>query len=98
MARMNYSSQRWKEKRMKILRRDKYMDRIEARYGRAVEATIVHHIYPSEDYPEYAYEDWNLISVSNKTHAALHLPNSGQLSDKGKELMEKTRAPRKEKK
>lgn len=86
---MNYGSKRWKKKREKILRRDKYIDKIKSRYGITVEATIVHHIYPSEDYPEYAWEDWNLISVSASTHRELHKLD-GSLSEKGIELMTRT--------
>lgn len=86
---MDYGSTRWKAKRNHILRRDKYKDKIESRYGRAVAATIVHHIYPSDEYPEYAWEDWNLISVSSSTHQKLH-NRDGSLSDKGKELMART--------
>lgn len=80
---------RWKAKRNHILRRDKYKDKIEARYGRAVEATIVHHIYPSDEYPQYAWEDWNLISVNPSTHQKLH-NRDGSLSEKGIELMKRT--------
>ena len=52
-----YTSDKWRRKRKRILRRDGYMDQIEKRYGRMVEATIVHHIFPLEDFPEYAYAD-----------------------------------------
>lgn len=86
---MDYGSVRWKAKRNHILRRDKYKDKIEARYGRAVEATIVHHIYPSDEYPQYAWEDWNLVSVSPSTHQKLH-NRDGSLSEKGIELMKRT--------
>ena len=52
---MDYKSKRWEKKREKILRRDKYLDKVAARYGRTEEAKLVHHIYPAEDYPEYAW-------------------------------------------
>ena len=51
---MNYGGQKWKRKREHILKLDGYKDRVAARYGRTVEATIVHHIDPAELYPEYA--------------------------------------------
>ena len=86
---MDYGSKRWKSKRLKILRRDKYKDKIRSRYGIAEAATIVHHIYPSDEYPEYAFSDWNLISVSPSTHQTLH-NRDGSLSDKGMELMKRT--------
>jgi 5-methylcytosine-specific restriction endonuclease McrA len=86
---MNYGSKQWKKKRNKILRRDKYKDKIKARFGITEDATIVHHIYPSDEYPEYAWEDWNLISVSNSTHRELH-KKDGSLTQKGIELMQRT--------
>ena len=87
---MDYKTKRWEKKREKILRRDKYLDKIAARYGRTEEAELVHHIYPAEDYPEYAWEDWNLISVSRKPHNKLHDRNTDKLTAEGTKLMERT--------
>lgn len=88
---MDYGSQKWKKKRQKILRLDGYKDRIAARYGRTIEASVVHHIYPSKTYPEYAWCDWNLISVSQGTHNMLENRATGELTKLGKELMEMTK-------
>lgn len=66
------------------------MDQVEKRYGRMIEAEMVHHIFPREEYPEYAMKDWNLVSVSYKTHKSLHNLD-GSLTKKGKELLERTR-------
>ena len=74
-----------------ILRMDGYRDVIAARYGRAEEATTVHHIYPSAQYPEYAWADWNLISVSQGTHNKLENRVTGELTEEGKRLMRKTK-------
>ncbi len=46
---------------------DGYRCRESARYGKRVEATTVHHVWPAEDYPEYAWELWNLISLSESS-------------------------------
>ena len=46
--------------------------------------------YPAEDYPEYAWEDWNLISVSRKTHNKLHDRNTDKLTAEGAKLLERT--------
>ena len=59
-----YGSQKWKNKRAHILRLDGYVDQYAKRWGRTLDAAIVHHIYPAAEYPEYAWEDWNLISIS----------------------------------
>lgn len=87
---MDYGSSKWKKKRIKILRLDGYRDVIASRYGRTEEATTVHHIYPSDAYPEYAWEDWNLISVSQGTHNKLENRVTGELTEEGKRLMRKT--------
>ena len=73
------------------MRMDGYRDVIAARYGRAEEATTVHHIYPSAQYPEYAWADWNLISVSQGTHNKLENRATGELTEEGKRLMRKTK-------
>lgn len=86
----NYSGIKWKKKRLKILRLDGYKDVIVARYGKIMEATIVHHIYPAEEYPEYAWCDWNLISVSMETHNKLENRTTGQLTKMGLDLMHRT--------
>lgn len=87
---MNYGTAKWKKKRLHILRLDGYRDVIAWRYGRTIEATTVHHIYPAKLYPEYAYCDWNLISVSTGTHNKLENRVTGELTELGRRLMEKT--------
>ena len=77
----DYGSRKWKKKREKILRLDGYKDVIAARYGRTIEAVIVHHIYPADEYPEYSMQDWNLISVSKETHNRLENRKTRELTD-----------------
>ena len=86
---MNYKSKRWKKMRASVLKRDGYQDRELARYGKNVPANTVHHIFPAENYPEYQWEPWNLVSVSSKTHNELHDRNTGALTDKGMELLQR---------
>lgn len=86
-----YNSGRWRKKREHILRLDKYKDKVEERYGRARDANLVHHIYPRNMYPEYEWEDWNLISVSKSTHQRLHDRNGDKLSKEGMALMRRTK-------
>lgn len=87
---MDYGSSKWKKKRAHILRLDKYKDRIAQRYGKTIEATTVHHIYPVDDYPEYAWDDWNLISISTATHNKLHERETKRLTAEGIALMNRT--------
>ena len=66
------------------------MCQISKRYGKLVQANTVHHIFPREDYPEYEWCDWNLISVSNEVHNRLHDRISGELTEEGTALMIRT--------
>lgn len=84
-----YDTKRWHRKREHILRLDGYKDQIARRYGRTEEAVAVHHIYPRKDFPQYAMADWNLISVSRRTHNQLE-DFDGNLTAEGKALMERT--------
>lgn len=86
----DYNSPKWRRKRLKILRLDGYKCRIASMFGRTEEAVVVHHIYPAEIYPEYAYCDWNLISVSKASHNKLENRNTKELTDLGLQLMERT--------
>ena len=88
-----YDSRRWKEKRKHILLRDKWTDQVALRDGLKIEANIVHHILPREEYPQYQLCDWNLISVSADTHKKrLHEKYTGKLTRLGKGLMYETAA------
>ncbi|MDF2531626.1 MAG: hypothetical protein K0S47_3192 [Herbinix sp.] len=88
---MNYKNKRWAHKRAAILRRDKYLCQESKRYGKAVEATTVHHIYPAEFYPELAHENWNLISLSGTKHNAMHDRDTHELTELGKQWQERVK-------
>lgn len=83
MSWQGYKTKRWQRKREAILVRDGYRCRENARYGKAVEATTVHHVWPVEDFPEFAWASWNLISLSAEKHNAMHDRVSGQLTELG---------------
>ena len=90
MAKPFYKTKPWQRMREKILRRDGYECQISKRYGRHVPADTVNHIFPLLDYPQYRLEPWNLISVSGTEHDKLHDRGTGQLTDAGRALMERT--------
>ena len=90
---MDYKSRRWKRLREKILRRDRYCCRESKRYGRMVEATTAHHVWPVEQYPEYQWCEWNLIALSNEEHNAMHDRETGELTDKGEYWRRKITPP-----
>ena len=78
-----YRTPRWEKLRKAVLRRDGYRCREAARYGLAVEATTVHHVWPVEDFPQWAWEPWNLISLSQKAHNEMHDRITNALTTKG---------------
>lgn len=76
-------NKRWRRLRDKALRRDRFLCREAMRYGIREEAEVVHHIWPAEDYPEYAYELWNLVSLTAKNHDRMHDRTTGALTALG---------------
>lgn len=87
---MDYQSRKWDRVRARILRRDKYICQVSKRYGKIVEANLVHHIFPVEDYPEYQWAEWNMISVSQAVHNRLHDRVTNKLTNEGIALLERT--------
>ena len=86
---MNYKDTKWKHKRITILKRDKYTCQECYRFGKFTAAKAVHHIYPVEFYPEYRLCDWNLISLCDKCHNAMHERDTHELTAKGIALQRK---------
>lgn len=80
---MNYKSKRWKTLRARILRRDGYQCRECRRYGKAIQADTVHHVYPASLYPEWSLEPWNLVSLCFACHNAMHDRDEELLTEKG---------------
>lgn len=87
----DYNSLKWKRTARMVMRRDGYMCQLSKRYGKAVPAEVVHHIFPVDEFPEYAYELWNLIALSRKMHNTLHDRNTDALTEEGLALMRRTR-------
>lgn len=88
-----YTGARWKALAAKAMRRDGYMCQLSKRYGKQVQVEVVHHIYPVDEYPEYAYCLWNLISLSRAAHNRLHDRNTDKLTAEGVALMRRTKKP-----
>lgn len=84
----DYYGNRWKKKREHILKLDGHRCQVARMYGRCEEAVVVHHIYPAEEYPQWAWCDWNLISVSQAAHNKIENRKTGELSELGKQLQQ----------
>ena len=85
-----YKTRRWDRLRRAVLARDGYICQESARYGKTKLATTVHHIFPREEFPQYQWDDWNLISLSADEHNSMHDRTTGALTDKGRELLQRT--------
>lgn len=72
MSQFNYKGKRWERVRAAALRRDKYQCQWCKRYGRNRQATTVHHIKHTEDYPELVYNLDNLVSLCSSCHNKAH--------------------------
>ena len=87
---MDYKSKRWLRLRENILRRDGYMCQESLRYGKRVQANTVHHIFPANDFPEYEWKPWNLVSLAEPVHDSMHYRRGGDLTARGWKLLERT--------
>lgn len=94
-TRFDYSrnNKRWRHLRAQALRRDGYRCQEAKRFGKRVDAQVVHHIWPAEDFPEYAYCLWNLVSLSQAAHDAMHDRITGRLTPLGERWRRKTIPP-----
>lgn len=82
-----YRSRRWERLRAAVLRRDGYMCQEARRYGKRAEATTVHHVFPRDEFPEYQWEAWNLVSLAGDVHDQMHDRVTGALTEKGAEWL-----------
>lgn len=87
---MDYKSRRWVKLREAVLKRDGYSCQIAKRYGKMIQANTVHHIFPADEFPEYAFKPWNLISLSAEAHNMMHDRTTNELTDTGKDLLKRT--------
>jgi 5-methylcytosine-specific restriction endonuclease McrA len=90
----DYKARRWERLRAQVMRRDGYRCQLSKRYGKSVPADLVHHIYPVDEFPEYAFAPWNLIAVSRAAHNKLHDRDSDKLTAEGVALMRRTIPPK----
>ena len=86
-----YQSIAWRNKRIRILKRDNYMCQECKRYGRTREAQVVHHVFPLRDYPEYRLLNNNLYSCCNACHNRFHNRDNDELTSEGLNLLERLR-------
>lgn len=87
------ANRRWRRVRQAAIRRDGGLCQEARRYGKREAAAVVHHIWPAEDYPEYAYCLWNLVCLSQKAHDAMHDRQTRALTPLGERWQRKTIPP-----
>ena len=76
------ANHRWRRLRDRVLREQRWCQE-EKRYGVLKPAEIVHHVWPVEDYPEYAYCRWNLIALTKANHGKMHDRDTRKLTALG---------------
>ena len=84
-----YKTKKRKRVRKSVLMRDSYTCQESKRYGKNVEAKVVHHIFPAKEYPDLFYNPNNLISLSVKAHNEMHDRLTDELTNKGKDLQKR---------
>jgi len=89
---MDYSSRKWKRKREVVLKLHEYLCQESKRFGKRVQATTVHHIYPAEFYPEIAWENWNLLPLTDANHNAMHDRDTHEITELGRYWQRKRQA------
>ena len=82
-----YHSDRWKRLRRAILQRDGWKCQLAFMQGHDEPAHVVHHIFPRSEYPEFQWEEWNLISLSRSAHNQMHIRDTDKLTERGELLM-----------
>ena len=87
------NNRRWRRLRAQVLREAGYLCEWSRRFGKRVPATHVHHIWPADRFPDYAYARWNLIALSMEAHNAMHDRTRGCLSPIGEQLRRRTAPP-----
>lgn len=90
---VEYKSKRWKKLRERRLRKDRHLCLECARYGRSTQASVVHHVWPAADHPEYQYAEWNLVSLCGPCHNAMHDRDTDALTERGEALRRRTPPP-----
>lgn len=86
-------NKRWRKLREAALRRDRYLCRNCRRYGRQVEASTAHHVWPVEDWPEFSMCQWNLVALCDECHERMHDRRTRQLTALGESWRRKTSPP-----
>lgn len=88
---INYKSQRWLHKRRAILHRDLYECQESRRFGKAVLGNTIHHIYPVELFPQLAWCDWNLVTLTPSMHNKMHDRVTNEITELGKDWQRRFR-------
>lgn len=88
-----YQTQKWKQIRERVLRRDTYQCAECARYGRNRQATTVHHVIPllwcAMHNAVLALASRNLISLCDECHNAMHNRQTEELTPRGIALVDR---------
>ncbi len=68
----DYKAPRWECARDQALRAYGYECQECRRFGYKRAATVVHHVWPVEQWPEFAWQSWNHLPLCGKCHDRMH--------------------------
>lgn len=88
---LDYKLKKWHNKTKVIKKRDNFMCQECRRYGKSTDAECVHHIYPTDDYPELFYKNDNLVSLCNACHNRMHDRITQEITTAGRRWQSKVR-------
>lgn len=76
------ANKRWRRLRKRVLREERWCQEAK-RYGILKPAEVVHHAWPVEEYPEFAYCRWNLVALTAVNHGRMHDQETRKLTALG---------------
>ena len=89
----DYKSPRWLRARERALRRCGYECQESKRYGLKRPATVVHHVWPVEQWPEFAWCEWNHLPLTAEAHDQMHDRTTGKLTPLGESWRRRVSPP-----
>lgn len=90
---MDYKSSRWQRLREAALARDGWLCQECRRYGKRTEASVVHHVWPAEEFPAWQWKAWNLVSLCQSCHNEMHVRRTCELTERGEAWRRRRRPP-----
>lgn len=83
-VRKTLKTAKWKKFAERTKRKYSYLCQESLRFGERVEAEMIHHIFPVDNFPELEFVSWNVIPVTFKKHETFHDRTNDEITKIGK--------------